>query len=59
MERLEARLSDQSLWAKTTVELKDQATTPTLAQKLGHTAHVSGLANQIGSRGIIRRKKGS
>lgn len=29
------------------VELKDQATTPTLAQKLGDTAHVSGLAIRL------------
>jgi len=29
------------------VELKDQAATPTLAQKLGDTAHVSGLAIRL------------
>jgi len=29
------------------MELKDQATTPTLAQKLGDTAHVSGLAIRL------------
>ena len=29
------------------VELKDQATTPTLAQRLGDTAHVSGLAIRL------------
>ena len=29
------------------MELKDQATTPTLAQRLGDTAHVSGLAIRL------------
>lgn len=29
------------------MELKDQAITPTLAQKLGDTAHVSGLAIRL------------
>lgn len=29
------------------MELKDQATTPTLAQKLGDTTHVLGLAIRL------------
>lgn len=29
------------------MELKDQSTTPTLAQKLGDTAHGSGLAIRL------------
>ena len=40
-------LASSTLWA---VELKEQPTTPTLAQKLGDVAHVSGLAIRLAQK---------